>query len=83
MVNPVTNRVPSDVDSFLQDMAQTEDLFGYHEIWKFGKHATVDDIKTIRELEHKYIDARDCNDPSEIGILKEIQYCVLKYIEMQ
>ena len=53
MGNPITNRLPSDVDNFLQDMAQMEGLFSYGTISEFSDYCTKGDIQKLRNIEKR------------------------------
>lgn len=62
MGNPITNTLPPSLDNFLQDMAQMYAEFDYSDVSKFADRATADDIKALRKLYRKSIEAREYDD---------------------
>ena len=55
MGNPVSGKLPEGIDTMLQDLSQTEDLFTYTDIMNFGDLATEEDLKKLRKLRDKLL----------------------------
>jgi len=53
MGNPITNKLPYDIDSFLQDIAQMENLFSYGDIMEFGNRVKEEDIEKLTKLKRQ------------------------------
>ena len=50
MGNPVSDSLPGDVDSLLQDVAQLHGGFGYFTIMRFSEVCTKEDIKKLHRI---------------------------------
>lgn len=81
--NPVSHELPSSIDSFLQDVAQTTGQINYNDIAKFAKSKfTSEDLKALRKLRREYfdpeIDPWDDDTFNEIG--KKVAMIVKKKV---
>jgi hypothetical protein len=64
-INSVSGSLPPDIDSFLQDMAQITQCINYKDISNFGKRATKEDVKALRQICNEVEeDAEYGDDPS-------------------
>lgn len=75
MGNPITNNLPTKLDQFLMDMAQTVGPFDYSDIMHFA--ARISDVKkdkniaVLRKLYSAAKDAAEYDDDEELSIIGE------------
>jgi hypothetical protein len=50
MGNPITNNLPDEVDSLLQDVAQMHGGFGYFDVIRFSKVCTKEDLRSLNKI---------------------------------
>jgi hypothetical protein len=81
MSNNITNTLPPSLDTFLMDMAQMNETvnINYTDISEFGKRATPEDIKKLKNLKRKYYYHynEDEETEKEIRISLEIRSLIL------
>lgn len=71
--NPVSHELPSSIDSFLQDVAQTTGQISYNDIAKFAESEfTSEDLKALKKLRRAYYDDTNWEDDDDDLVLNDI-----------
>lgn len=71
--NPVSHELPTSVDSFLQDVAQTTGQISYNDIAKFAESEfTSEDLKALKKLHRIYADDTNWEDDDDDLVLNDI-----------